>query len=57
MGSEIYSKDLGGLILCYGAGIPFLSATVLGDMFYTLTLSLMLVYAGKKISFLRTVNG
>jgi hypothetical protein len=57
IGSEIYSKDLGGLILCYGAGIPFLSATVLGDMFYTLTLSLMIVYAGKKISFLRTVNG
>ncbi len=57
MGSEIYSKDLGGLILCYGAGIPFFSATVLGDMFYTLSLTFMIVYAGKKISFLRTVNG
>jgi len=57
MGTEVYTKDLSGLMLCYVAGIPFFSATVLGDIFYTLSLSLIIVFAGKRISFLKTVNG
>lgn len=30
-----YSKDLGGLIQSYIAGIPFFRGTILGDLFYT----------------------
>jgi hypothetical protein len=57
MSTEVYTKDLSGLMFCYAAGIPFFSATVLGDVFYTFSLSLIIVYAGKRISFLRNVNG
>ncbi len=56
MASEFYSKDINGLILCYGAGIPFFSATVLGDLVYTLLLSFAINYAGKSIPFTRSVN-
>ena len=29
-----YSKDFGGLIVCYVAGLPFFRNTFLGDLFY-----------------------
>ena len=57
IGNDFYTKDLGGLMLCYTAGLPFFSATVLGDLFYTLSLTIMIVFAGKRISLLRVVNG
>ena len=34
----MYPKDLGGLMACYVAGIPFFHNTVLGDLFYTAVL-------------------
>lgn len=33
-GSSTYSQDLPGLIDCYIAGLPFLKATLFGDLFY-----------------------
>lgn len=38
MSSNIYSKDLNGLMQSYFMGIPFFKNTLIGDMFYTLTL-------------------
>ncbi|MEM7017111.1 MAG: DUF6580 family putative transport protein [Pseudomonadota bacterium] len=37
-GSTMYSKDLAGLLSCYAAGIPFYKNTLMGDVFYTVTL-------------------
>ena len=34
----MYPKDLGGLMACYAAGIPFFHNAVLGDLFYTTVL-------------------
>ncbi|NOT77145.1 MAG: hypothetical protein HOP08_19650 [Cyclobacteriaceae bacterium] len=34
LGSTFYSQSLGGLTLCYAAGIPYLKGTLLGDLFY-----------------------
>jgi hypothetical protein len=31
----MYPKDLGGLMTCYIAGIPFFHNTILGDLLYT----------------------
>jgi hypothetical protein len=33
--SGMYAHDLGGLIRCYVAALPFLQNTVMGDMFWT----------------------
>ncbi|MFN3876445.1 MAG: DUF6580 family putative transport protein [Flavobacteriales bacterium] len=34
-GNPAYAQDLGGLMACYAAGLPFLQGTVLGDLFYS----------------------
>ncbi len=34
LGSALYPHSLGGLMLCYGAGIPFFWNSVAGDLFY-----------------------
>jgi hypothetical protein len=34
----LYSKDITGLMLCYTAGLPFLSNTVMGDLFFSAAL-------------------
>lgn len=31
----MYPKNLGGLVACYAAGVPFFKNTVLGDLFYS----------------------
>jgi hypothetical protein len=31
----MYPKDLGGLVACYAAGLPFFQNTILGDLAYT----------------------
>lgn len=36
--SGMYTKDMGGLIACYTAGIPFFKNTVLGDLVYSAAL-------------------
>lgn len=56
MSNPIYSKDLTGLFMCYTAGIPFFSATIAGDLFYTVSLGLMIHFAAKILPNLRTVN-
>ncbi|MBI4008751.1 hypothetical protein HY357_00805 [Candidatus Roizmanbacteria bacterium] len=38
MSTNMYSKDLWGLFQAYVMGIPFFKNTILGDLFYTLTL-------------------
>ncbi len=34
-GNTMYTQDLGGLMACYAAGLPFLGGTVLGDLTYS----------------------
>ena len=34
-GTNMYTKDLAGLINCYIAGIPFYRNTLMGDLFFT----------------------
>jgi hypothetical protein len=34
LGSSIYPQTLSGLTMCYVAGLPFFTNTVLGDLFY-----------------------
>lgn len=38
MGSPFYSQDLGGLLACYTAAIPFIQNSLLGDLLFTCTL-------------------
>jgi hypothetical protein len=33
--STMYQKNLGGLIQCYGFGVPFFRNTLISDLFYT----------------------
>lgn len=33
-GNTAYAQDLGGLMTCYAAGLPFIGGTVLGDLTY-----------------------
>ncbi len=35
VGNPAYPQNIGGLISCYAAGIPFLKGTLLGDLFYS----------------------
>ncbi len=34
-GNPTYTQNFGGLMTCYAAGIPFVKATLLGDLFYS----------------------
>lgn len=38
MSGTMYPMDLGGLVSCYAAGIPFLKGTVAGNLFFTVLL-------------------
>lgn len=38
LGSVVYPKSLMGLILCYEAGLPFLSSSLLGNLVFTFVL-------------------
>ena len=35
VGNPMYPQNMGGLMSCYAAGIPFVKATFLGDLFYS----------------------
>lgn len=39
VGAGMYALDLGGLAACYVAALPFLGATLLGDVIWTVILS------------------
>jgi len=38
VGSNIYPQDIGGLMACYAAGLPFFQNTLLGDVCYSFAL-------------------
>lgn len=38
LGSSFYAQNSAGLMACYAAGLPFLRGTLLGDLFYTVTM-------------------
>jgi len=35
VGNLVYPQNVGGLMSCYAAGLPFLKGTLLGDLFYS----------------------
>jgi hypothetical protein len=47
--TEMYPKNMAGLMACYGAGLPFLKNTLLGDMAYTSILFATFEYAQRSI--------
>jgi hypothetical protein len=56
IGSTTYPQNLGGLITCYAAGIPFLKGTLLGDLFYSGVLFGTFALAQYKFPVLRLAN-
>jgi hypothetical protein len=52
-GSLQYSKDFGGLMAAYTAGIPFFWNTLLGDLFYTAVLFGVFEWAQQRLPALR----
>lgn len=38
LGSAVYPQTWSGLMLCYGAGLPFFQGTLMGDLFFNLLL-------------------
>lgn len=55
-GNAAYAQDLGGLMACYAAGLPFLKGTVLGDLFYSGVLFGAYAWAQRSIPALRPVT-
>ena len=55
-GSAAYAQDLGGLMACYAAGIPFLGGTVLGDLAYSGLLFGSFALLRQQVPALRTVK-
>ena len=55
-GSSAYAQDLGGLMACYAAGIPFLGGTVLGDLAYSGLLFGSFALLRQQVPALRTVK-
>jgi hypothetical protein len=51
-----YPQNFGGLIQCYVAGLPFVSGTILGDLFYCAAMFGGFAYAQKQLPALRTAN-
>jgi hypothetical protein len=56
IGNTSYAQDLGGLMTCYVAGIPFLKGTLLGDLFYSGVLFGAFTFATYKFPVLRKVS-
>lgn len=54
IGNSMYSQNLEGLISCYIAGIPFIKGTILGDLFYAISLFGLFSLAQNHIPALRT---
>jgi hypothetical protein len=55
-GSSTYAQDLGGLMTCYAAGVPFLKGTLLGDLFYSGVLFGAFALAQRRFPVLRLEN-
>ncbi len=56
IGSTLYPQNLGGLMSCYAAGIPFLKGTILGDLFYSGVLFGGYYFLQSKVSFFKLQN-
>ncbi len=56
IGSAFYPQNLGGMLTTYVAGIPFLSGTVLGDLFYSGILFGGYYLLQSKVSFFKLSN-
>lgn len=56
IGSTTYSQNMGGLMTCYAAGIPFLKGTLFGDLFYSGVLFGTFALAQKQFPVLRLSN-
>jgi hypothetical protein len=56
IGSTTYPQNLGGLMTCYAAGIPFLKGTLFGDLFYSGVLFGAFALAQKQFPVLRLSN-
>ncbi|HWA33210.1 MAG TPA: DUF6580 family putative transport protein [Cyclobacteriaceae bacterium] len=52
--SSLYPGSFEGLLLCYLAGIPFLSGTLMGDLAYSTILFIMFDFAQRRIPSLRS---
>jgi hypothetical protein len=57
IGSATYPQDITGLMACYAAGIPFLKATLLGDLFYSVALFGLFAWAQKQFPVMQVKNG
>lgn len=56
IGSTFYPQNLTGLTACYVAGIPFLTGTLLGDLFYSAVLFGGYYLLQSKVSFFKLDN-
>lgn len=56
LGSTFYPQNFTGLTACYVAGIPFLTGTLLGDLFYSVVLFGGYYLLQSKISFFKLDN-
>lgn len=57
--SQMYPKTLGGLMLSYEMGLPFLRNTILGDLLYTTTIfgfHYLAIYTTKRLQLLFTTK-
>jgi len=48
----LYPKTIGGLAICYGAGIPFFSSTIISDLVYSAILFVAFELAKRKFPIL-----
>jgi hypothetical protein len=56
VGNTFYPQNVGGLISCYAAGIPFIQGTFFGDLFYSILLFGCFAYAQYKLPALNSVE-
>ena len=53
--SDMYSKDLPGLIQCYIMGLPFLQNSLIGSLLFSLIIESIVIFKSTK-NFIRKVN-
>jgi hypothetical protein len=56
VGNTFYPQSFMGLMTCYGAGIPFLKGTLLGDLFYSFVLFGGFAFAQYKLPALKKIE-
>ena len=53
--SDLYAKNLEGLILCYTMAIPFLQSSLIGTIIFSILIELVLCFNNAK-NFIRRIN-